>query len=92
MRRLETPNRTSCCRVVGMRVCVYCSKRRCSSFVSYNQDGGVLVQLRETRLVCLLQFIVVIMNVVIMRVVLRRKGACCFMKVVAVVKSRFVIE
>ena len=75
-----------------MRVYVYCSKRGCSSFVSYNQNGGVLVQLREARLVCLLQFIVVIMNVVIMRVMLCRKGACCFMKVVAVVKSRFVIE
>ena len=87
MRRLETPNRTSCCRVVGMRVCVYCSKRGFSSFVSYNQNGGVLVQLQEARLVCLLQFIVVIM-----RVMLCRKGACCFMKVVAVVKSRFVIE
>ena len=84
MRRLETPNRTSCCRVVEMRVCVYCSKRGCSSFVSYNQNDGVLVQLREARLVCLLQFIVIIMSVV--------KGACCFMKVVTVVKSRFVIE
>ena len=61
-----------------MRVCVYCSKRGCSSFVSYNQNGGVLVQLREARLVCLLQFIVVIISVVIMRAVLCRKGGVLF--------------